>query len=92
MFYNKEFGDLKKVNYYNLSRDMADNQKSIDFLNKYRKKRKIATAIYVGVGAAAIAGVIMMFSNVNSFNDNQQTGGFVQVGTGIALGLGGYLI
>lgn len=104
MYYNKGYNDLKKVNYYNLSADMADHPKSIDLLNNYRKSRRLSTVMYVSAGAAIIASVITLFSG-NDFKQNGhtpfgklktyeprgKTGSFLLLGLGAGLSVGGYL-
>lgn len=104
MFYNKQFADLKKVNYYNLSLDMADNQQSIDLLKGYRKSMRLGTAMYVGAGAAIIAGTVTLLAsakikkigtgpgNMPIYKNDFPTGSFLLIGLGSGLGLGGYLI
>lgn len=63
MFYNKGWNDLQKVNYHNLSRDMADHPESIDLLKGYRKSMNTAKIMYVGAGAAVIAGFVSFLAN-----------------------------
>ena len=104
MFYNKGFDNLKKVNYDNLKGDMADNQKSLDFLEAYRKSRKNATLMYVGAGVSFVAAAITLFSwanikqtgttgfgNMPTYDTKSPAGSFVLFGVGSGLALGGYL-
>lgn len=65
MFYNKGWNDLQKVNYHNLSRDMADDPQSMDLLKGYRKHMTTAKMMYVGAGAAVIAGFVSFLANGN---------------------------
>ena len=58
MYYNKGYGDLKKVSYANLKADMADRPASLDFLNAYRKSLNNRNLLYVGAGAALLAGLV----------------------------------
>lgn len=58
MFYNKGFGDLKKVSYNNLKLDMADHPKSIDLLAGYKKSINTSKILYVAAGASVAAGLI----------------------------------
>ncbi len=58
MYYNKGYGDLKKVSYRNLKADMADRPESLDFLTAYRKSLNTRNMLYVGAGAAVLAGLI----------------------------------
>lgn len=76
MFYNKGFSDLKKVNYYNLSTDMADNPKSIDLLKSYRKSMNTGTVMYVAAGAAVVAGLVSFISKGRSELNSAGNGGF----------------
>lgn len=62
MYYNKGFGDLKSVNYQNLSQDMRDNAQSLDFLEAYKRQRGVGMVL-AGVGVAScIAGIISFVS------------------------------
>jgi hypothetical protein len=104
MFYNKGFSDLKKVNYANLSKDMADHPKSLDFLKSYRKSRRVGTAMYVAAGAAIVASAVTLlsgtgmkqdgttFGNMPNYKFKDDTGSFVLMGLGAGLGIGGYFI
>lgn len=104
MYYNKGYNDLKRVNYDNLSADMADNAKSIDLLASYIKSRRVGTIMYASAGAAIIASVVTLFSgndikrndrgfgNMPSFEGGNKTGSFVLLGLGAGLTVGGYLI
>lgn len=69
MFYNKAYGNLKKVNYHNLKRDMADDPESIDLLEGYRKSTRTSNIMYATAGASLLAGLVAFL--VNS-NDNRQ--------------------
>jgi len=104
MFYNKGLTDLKKVNYRNLKADMADNQKSIDLLENYRKSIRTGNIIYVAAGAAVVAGAINLFAGsgfnhtgsafgrMSSYGPKGYTEGVLLMGLGGVLGLGGYLV
>lgn len=104
MYYNKGYNDLKRVNYDNLSVDMADNSKSMDLLANYRKSRRAGTVMYVSAGAAIIASVVTLFSgndikrtdhgfgNMPSFEGGNKMGSFLLLGLGAGLSVGGYLI
>lgn len=104
MFYNKGYSDLKKVSYANLSMDMADNVKSLDLLAAYKKSRKTATIMYVGAGAAIIAGMVTFvsgsgfkrttagFGKLSNYEPKGFTSGLLLMGLGTGLGLGGYVI
>lgn len=104
MFYNKGTSDLKKVNYYNLKADMADNQKSLDLLEGYRKSMRTGTVMYVAAGAAIVASVVTLvsgsgfrengttFGNMPNYKAKSYTGSFLLMGVGAGLGLGGFLV
>lgn len=63
MFYNKAYGNLKKVNYHNLKMDMADDPQSIDLLEGYRKSTRTANIMYATAGASILAGVVALLIN-----------------------------
>ena len=103
MHYNKGYDDLKRVNYDNLTTDMADNAQSIDLLKSYRKSRRAGTVMYAAAGAAIIASVVTLFSNngfkkphgggfgqMPDFNSGNKVGSFVLLGAGAGLAVGGY--
>ncbi|WP_379089603.1 hypothetical protein [Pedobacter sp. UC225_65] len=104
MFYNKGTSDLKKVNYYNLRADLADNQKSLDLLEGYRKSMRTGTVMYVAAGAAIVASMVTLisgsglrqngttFGNMPNYETKSYTGSFVLMGVGAGLGLGGFLV
>ncbi len=104
MFYNKGLSDLKKVNYYNLSEDMADNVKSLDLLKSYRKSKTTSTIMYASAGAAIIASAVTLlsgsgikqsgigFGNMPNFETKSYTGSLLLMGLSAGLGLGGYLV
>lgn len=94
MFYNKDFSDVKKVSYASLKMDMADNPKSLDFLESYRKGKQVGTIMYVAAGAAILAGLVN-FANTGSKEMNrasfESTGSNGYVGSLLLMGLGGGL-
>lgn len=104
MFYNKGNADLKKINYYNLSTDMADNPESLNLLSGYKKSMSTGTIMYVSAGAAIVASAVMLFSgngikqmnnsfgNMPNFSAKNHTGSFLLMGLGAGLSLGGYLV
>ncbi|WP_316788939.1 hypothetical protein [Pedobacter frigoris] len=80
MYYNKGYADLKKVNYNNLKRDMADNPVSMDLLEGYRKSANGSKILYVAAGASIVAGLVSFvvkgssntrLSDMNSFGHQQ---------------------
>ncbi|RZM29003.1 MAG: hypothetical protein EOO88_06700, partial [Pedobacter sp.] len=58
MFYNKGFGDLKKVTYLNLQQDMSDHPESMDQLNSYRKSINTSKILYTAAGVSIVAGLV----------------------------------
>lgn len=101
LFYNKGYSDVKKVSYASLKMDLADNPKSLDFLEGYRKSKQGGTIMYVAAGAAILAGLINFVStgsremNSASFertSTNGYVGSVVLLGVGGGLALGGYLM
>jgi len=58
MYYNKGFSDLKKVNYRNLMRDMADHPESMDLLKSYRKSINNSNIMYTAAGASILAALV----------------------------------
>ncbi|MGX5691278.1 hypothetical protein [Arcticibacter tournemirensis] len=58
-YYNLGYGNLKKVNYVNLSSDLASNPKSIELLKKYRSVQRKRTILYTSAVASFLAGVVL---------------------------------
>ncbi len=103
MFYNKNYTDLKRVNYQNLRQDMADHPESIDLLNRYRRSVNTKKAMYT---AAALSIVGSFISILTEAGKNDIIGGGMGVhptirksnfnpsiilfSLGAGLGLGGY--
>ena len=58
MYYTKGEGDLQKVKYNNLKRDMADNAESMRLLAGYRKSMTTSKILYVSAGVSIIAGLV----------------------------------
>ena len=65
MYYNKGDGDLKKVKYHNLKRDMADNIESMRLLAGYRKSMTTSKILYVSAGVSIIAGLVAFVMDNN---------------------------
>lgn len=103
MFYNKGFSDVKKVSYASLKMDMADNPKSLDFLESYRKKKQMGAMMYVAAGVAILGSFIDFFSGDKmkidhnfpskgiSSSGKSHTATFLLMGVSGGLVLGGYL-
>lgn len=66
MFYNKGFGDLKKVTYNNLQEDMSDHPESMDLLNAYRKSTNTSKILYAAAGVSAVAGLVSFIAKGKS--------------------------
>jgi hypothetical protein len=103
MYYNKGMGDLQKVNYYNLSRDMADRPESMDLLRGYRKSMNTGNIMYAAAGASLVAGLVsFLVKGSDRQNRNHEFGtgfkrtnfttSFLLLGVGAGLAGGGALI
>lgn len=100
MYYNKDYADLKKANYHNLSADMADNPKAMDMLRNYRKSINTGKTMYIVAGAAIVSGLVSFLvagssnkgmSSGNGFG-SKFTPAFILLGAGAGLATGGYFI
>lgn len=78
MYYNKGFGDLKKVRYKNLKEDMADHPESMEFLNTYRKNANLSKTLYVSAGVSAVASFTYFLIQGNRELNSVGKGGFGQ--------------
>jgi len=101
LFYNKGFSEVKKVSYASLKTDLAENPKSLDFLESYRKGKQGGTIMYVAAGAAILAGLVnfvstgskeMSRASFESTRSNGYVGSAILMGVGGGLALGGYLM
>lgn len=108
MYYNKGFGDLKKVSYNNLKSDMVDHPQSMDLLKNYKKSRNTGKLLYTAAGASIVAGLVSILVNAGGnrrlsndtgfgkspgFVDKTNfTTGFILVGIGAGMAAGGYAI
>jgi len=92
MYYNMGYADLKKLNYANLKRDMANNPQSMDMLAAYRRSRVVSTSLYVA-GAASIVGAFAVYMNEgkNAYSTSSFTIGIGLGALGLGLIGGGYL-
>ena len=75
MYYNKGFGDLKKMNYINLRKDMADHPESINLLNNYRKSMNTSKMLYTAAGVSIVAGLISFLVAGSSNTSNSSFDG-----------------
>ena len=102
MYYNKGFGDLKKVSYNNLKSDMADHPQSMDLLASYKKNRNTTKLMYTAAGLSIVAGAIsyltsasrMMKTNpsTGSSYDPSFTLSFISLGLAVGFSAGGYVV
>ena len=107
MYYNKGYGDLKKVSYRNLRDDMADRPESLDLLVAYRRSLNTRNTLYTGAGVALLASIItftidgtrsakFVGEKFNRTLVEPKTIGlglsFALLGIGGGLGLGGFLV
>ncbi|WP_316841249.1 hypothetical protein [Pedobacter gandavensis] len=101
MYYNKGFGDLKKLKYRNLKNDLAGHPESMKFLNTYKKRSVISKIMYATAGAAIISGcAIFLKPEVlekrpgfgSQFKDTNVTPAYVLMGLGVGLVAGGYAV
>ncbi|WP_316815409.1 hypothetical protein [Pedobacter nyackensis] len=58
MYYNKGYGNLKKVNYNNLKNDMSDHAESMDLLKGYKKSMNTSKIMYTAAAVSVIAGIV----------------------------------
>lgn len=94
MYYNKGYTDLKRLNYVNLKRDMADNPKAMDMLRAYKRKKNTTFMLYVAGAATFLTGAMLMMSEDKdpfSMSMANFTTGAVLAGAGLGIGAGGYL-
>jgi hypothetical protein len=107
-YYNKGFGDLKRINYNNLQADMADHIQSMDLLKSYRKTLVTRNIFYGAAGASFVAGFVSLLTSKSGFKSSND--GFMNhpstiavrhpnflpmtllFGAGIGFGLGGTLL
>jgi hypothetical protein len=65
-YYNRGFGDLKKLNYKNLNKDMADDTQSMDLLKNYRKSITRRNVLYTAAGASVVAGFVSLLASAGN--------------------------
>jgi hypothetical protein len=63
LHYNKGFGDLKRVDYDNLKYDMADNSKSMELLENYRRNMRTSNILYVSAGVSLLGALVTFLSS-----------------------------
>lgn len=93
MYYNKGFGDLKKVKYKNLKEDMADHPESMKFLDDYRKSSNLSKIMYTTAGASIIAGfATLLGGSMKSDNFKNFAAPTILMGVGFGFALGGFVV
>lgn len=75
-YYEKENETIKKAKYKNLKLDLADNPRSMDVLNQFKKIRNTQVVLYITGGALLVAGSIGIINHAknsdnNSFDNNR---------------------
>ena len=65
MFYNKGYGDLKKVAYENLYQDMSDDPESMGLLDGYRKSISSRNILYAAAGASIVGSLVSFLVSSN---------------------------
>jgi hypothetical protein len=92
MYYNLGYADLKRWNYTNLNKDLADNPQSMDMLHAYKKSRKTTTLLYIAGAASFVGGVFVLgMEEKRAFSNTNMTIGMSVAGLGAGLITGGYL-
>lgn len=92
MYYNKGYGDLKKLNFNNLKRDMADNPQSMDMLYAYRRSMNTTKMLYTAAGVSVLTGLITFLSDgKNAFSSSNFTVGAGLTVAGLGMAAGGFL-
>lgn len=106
-YYNKGYQDVQRLRYASLSKDLADNPESMQFLTMYRKNVTTSKVLYGTAVASLITSLILFVadqkklynSSPNPWNSNLRpstngniTGGLVLMGAGIGLAGAGYLV
>lgn len=95
MFYNKGYGDLKKVNYNNLRLDMADDPESMRLLTTYRKSIKTRNTLYTAAGISVVGTIVTFLAAANAGIDqmgSKMTVSFGFLGAAFGFATGGYFV
>lgn len=95
-FYNKGFGNLKKIKFRNLQYDLADNPKSVLHLNKCRSIRGASAALYVAGCAAIIGGLVSVYAKTENNQGNGPKPDFtfniIAIGFGASSWITGFVV
>ncbi|MBB2151353.1 hypothetical protein [Pedobacter gandavensis] len=93
MYYNKGFGDLKKVKYKNLAEDMADHPESMKFLNAYKKSANLSKIMYTAAGASIIGSFATLLSGgTSSMKSPNMAVTSILMGVGVGFAVGGFAV
>lgn len=84
-YYNKGFGDLKKVSYKNLMVDLSDNMESMKYLYQYKTLQNGSTTLFI-VGVSAI--LYGFTYEILRGNRDENISGFNKIVPVISIGLG----
>ena len=69
-YYEKENETIKRAKYKNLKLDLADNPRSMDLLNQFKKSRNTQVVLYLTGGALLVAGTIGLINHAENSNNN----------------------
>ncbi|MDD2963551.1 MAG: hypothetical protein PHU33_06360 [Bacteroidales bacterium] len=69
-YYEKENETIKKAKYKNLKLDLADNPRSMDALNQFKKIRNTQVVLYLIGGALLVSGTIGLINHAENSNNN----------------------
>jgi hypothetical protein len=75
-YYNKGFGDLKKVNYQNLKIDLSDNPESMFHIIKYKSLRKAQISTFI-IGSACMFGPLIVSNITGTQNSKLASASFI---------------
>lgn len=95
-FYNKGYGDLKKMSYRNMKADLSDNPESSLHLNKCKTVRRNTTVLYSAGFALIVGGLVGLIAKTSNVPENSPepnlTGNFVAMGLGTGCCWAGYFV
>lgn len=96
MYFNKGYGNLKRLNYKNLKESMTDAPECMDMLAAYRKKTTTRNILFGAAGASFIAGAIAGFIAVDHSRIGSKDSGFntaiALVGSSFGFAFGGVMV
>ncbi len=94
-YYNKEFGPLKRAKYRYLVEDLQDNDSSMAFLTKHKKRRNTSTAFFIAGATVALVGLVGFIKktdNIDPTPNPDTTGNTILMGAGVGTMLVGSVI